>query len=120
MVVNELDALREKYESCNTIAFADLSTQMILVTDSGSNRRREVLDDLCAEASLLLGANGKLAIGLKQSNSALVASKSSVRMFLRAEDEPNDVLCCICAPTVDAGAFLADARACIDRISSAA
>lgn len=118
MVVNELDALRDKYKGCLTIAFADLSTQMILVTDSGSNHRREVLDKLCAEAALLLGSGAKLALGLQPSNAAIVANKSALRVFVRANDEPNDVLCCICASSVDAGAFLADARASLDRISS--
>ncbi len=118
MVVNELDALREKYEGCRTIAFADLSTQMILITDSGSNHRREVLDKLCAEAAFLLGTTARLALGEKPSNVAVVASPSALRIFVRAKVEPNDILCCICEPGVDAGAFLADARASLERISS--
>ncbi len=118
MVVDELDALREKYEGCAALAFADLSTKMILVTDSGSNLRREALDALCAEAALLLGANGKPALADKPSDLASVASTTQLRVFLRAEQEPNDVLCCICGPKMDADAFVADACACLDRISS--
>ena len=118
MVVDELDALRDRFDGCRTIAFADLSTQMILVTDSGSNLPRESLDDLCAQAALMLGANGKPFLGTQQSSAAALANTGSLRVFVRADQEPNDVLCCICDPSVDAGAFLADARASIARISS--
>ena len=117
MVVDELDALRDRFDGCKTIAFADLSTQMILVTDSGSNLPRETLDNLCAQAAQMLGTNGRLFLGNKESSAAALANNEGLRVFVRANQEPNDVLCCICEPTVDAGAFLADARASIDRIS---
>ena len=117
MVVNELDALLEKFEGCCTLAFADLSTRMILVTDSSSNLRREALDALCSEAALLLGAKGASALGNRQANLAAVAGPSATRVFIRADSDPNDVLCCICGPKVDATAFVADARECVDRIS---
>ncbi len=118
MVVHELDALRDRFEGCHTLAFADLSTQMILVTDSASNLPREALDALCADAALMLSANGKPVIGAHPSTAAAMATKNALRFFVRADQEPNDVLCCICEPTVDAGQFLADARVSVDRISS--
>lgn len=118
MVVDELDALREKYKGCNALAFADLSTKMILVTDSGSNLRREALDALCTEAALLLGANGEPALADRPSDLASAASPTQLRVFVRAAEEPNDVLCCICGPKINAAAFVADACECLDRISS--
>ena len=117
MVVDELDALRDRFEGCTALAFADLSTKMILVTDSGSNLRREVLDALCAEAAFLLGANGTPALAEQPSDKASVTNPSQMRVFLRAEQEPNDVLCCICNSKLDADAFVADASASLDRIS---
>ena len=117
MVVDELDALRERYEDCTALAFADLSTKMILVADSGSNLRREALDALCAEAALLLGANGKPALADKSSDLASVVTSGQLRVFLRAEQEPNDVLCCVCGPMMDSDAFVADALACLNVIS---
>lgn len=120
MVVDELDALRSKFDGCETIAFADLSTQMILVTDSGSDLRREALDALCSEATLTLGATGTPAIGTQISTVSIVAGKAVLRLFVRATQEPNEVLCCICTPKVDVGAFLADARSCLNRISGSA
>lgn len=117
MVVDELDALRDKFEGCHTLAFADLSTHMILVTDSSSNLRREALDSLCSEAELLLGAKGAPALGNQRAGVATVAGPSVTRLFVRASDNPNDVLCCICGPTVDVASFVTDARSCVDRIS---
>ncbi|MFT6074469.1 MAG: hypothetical protein ACJAZ1_001385 [Yoonia sp.] len=118
MVVDKLDKLRKTSTSCQTIAFADLSTQMILVTDSQSTLPREALDTLCKQAASVLGVNGKVALGARPSRMALVAEDTSVRFFLRASDEPNDVLCCVCTPSVDLAKFVADATECLNRISN--
>ena len=40
MVVDALDALQKKFAGCETVAFADLSTQMILVTNSDTQYLR--------------------------------------------------------------------------------
>ena len=117
MAVTELDALRDKFEGCRTLAFADLSTQMVLVTDSNSNLRREALDALCTEAALLLGAKGKPALGDQSAKVAAVVATPATRIFVRAAENPNDVLCCICGPKIDATAFVTDAQNCVDRIS---
>lgn len=118
MVVDELDALLDDFEGCTALAFADLSTRMILVTDSRSNLRREALDTLCAEAAVLLGAKSQPILADRPSNTATVSTPTEMRVFLRAEADPNDVLCCICGPKVDAAAFVSEAVKCLDRISS--
>lgn len=118
MVVDELDTLRDTNEGCQTLAFADLSTRMILVTDTGSSLPREALDALCGQAALVLGAGSKVVLGAQPSQTALLANKTSVRVFLRATDEPNDVLCCVCAPNVDVDKFVARASECLNRISN--
>ncbi|WP_342077736.1 hypothetical protein [Yoonia sp. SS1-5] len=117
MVVDDLDALKGNFSGCDTLAFADLSTQMILVTNSDTTYRRESLDKLCAEAAMALGTDKNPAFGDSPSNAAFVATKDQLRIFLRAPAEPTDVLCCVCAPDVDVAAFLSDARPCLDRIS---
>lgn len=116
MVANELDALREEHDGCQTIAFGDLSTQMILVTDTKSTLPRETLNSLCAQGALALGRTDKQAVGTMPSRMALLADTTALRIFLRAEDEPNDVLCCICAPDVDVEKFVANAKECLHRI----
>lgn len=118
MVVDELDILRDASEGCQTLAFADLSTRMILVTDTNSNLPREALDALCSQAAIVLGTKGKVLLGTQPSQTGLIANNSSVRIFLRAVDEPNDVLCCVCTPNVDVDEFIARASECIDRISN--
>lgn len=118
MVVDELDTLKETNEGCQTLAFADLSTRMILVTNTGSNLPREALDALCGQAEMMLGTKSKVVLGTQPCQSALLATKTSVRVFLRASDEPNDVLCCVCAPNVDVDKFVARASECLNRISN--
>jgi len=118
MVVDELDALRDTQDACRTIAFADLSTRMILVTDTASNLPREALDALCRQAATMLGTRSKVVLGVRPSQTALLANKSSVRVFLRSPDEPNDVLCCVCTPNVDLDKFIASASECLNRISN--
>jgi hypothetical protein len=120
MVVNALDALHNGYAGCETLAFADLSTQMILVTSSGTISRREVLDALCAEAALTLGTKSKVAIGTNPCTTSIVAGQDQTRVFLRASQEPTDVLCCVFQPGLDVAEFLPAARACLEQISSGA
>lgn len=118
MVVAELDTLRKTSTSCQTVAFADLSTQMILVTDTQSTLPREALDTLCKQAASVLDVSGKAALGVNPARMALVADKTSVRLFFRAPDEPSDVICCVCTPDVDVAQFVADATDCLNRISN--
>lgn len=120
MVVDALDALQGSFAGCETLAFADLSTQMILVTNTDASARRETLDMLCSEATLSLGTKGKIAIGSDPSITAIVAAHDQLRVFLRASQEPTDVLCCVCQPGFDVTEFLPAARACLEKISSGA
>ena len=117
MVVDELDRLRESNQGCEMVAFADLSTHMVLVTDSATVQPREVLDALCNEAAAMLGRKGKIPLGTASGAVAVWSTQTSVRFFLRAPDEPDDVLCCVCAPNVNVGKFMANASACLQRIS---
>lgn len=118
MVVDKLDELLEGNAGCRTVAFADLSTQMVLVTNTLSTLPREKLDRICAQAATLLGVDGKPTLGVASVTVALAADKSSVHLFLRATDEPNDVLCCVCSPDVDVEVLTTQAKACLQRISA--
>lgn len=120
MVVDELDELQGKFAGCQTVAFGDLSTSMILVTDSQTDQPRESLEKLCAEAALALGTSKKLALGDTPNTTAFVATRDYLHIFLRAPNEPSDVLCCVCRPDVDVASFLSNARPCLEKISSAA
>lgn len=118
MVVDELDALQEKFVECDTIAFADLSTQMILVTNSATSLPREGLDNLCAEAALTIGTRRQQFLGTAPSTSAVVVSRGQLRIFLRATTEPTDIICCVSTPDLDVDAFIADAQPLLEKLSS--
>lgn len=117
MVVDELNSLRKAVPGCDVVAFADLSTQMVLVTSSDRSIPREEMDALSAEGSAVLGRSKDGPLGLGRPGSAVVATSTGLRIFLRASAEPSDALCCIAKSDLDVAAFLAQARPCLDRIS---
>jgi len=117
MAVEELDALYEQFPQCETIAFADLSTDMILVTNTATPETREALDALCAAASKSLGKPGSPNFGEGESDTALIATRDSLTIFMRATGEPTDVLCCTSAPDLDVPTFLTAARSTLQKIS---
>jgi hypothetical protein len=117
MVADALDILHGKHPSCDTLAFADLSTQMILITNSGTTFRREGLDALCAEAALTFGTGGGTALGNSDAGLVIVATADHLRIYLRAAQVPTDALCCVCTHDVAIDPFLKDARACLEQIS---
>ena len=120
MVADALDRLHDKYPGCETLAFADLSTTMVLITNSGTTFRREALDALCSEAALTFGAAGAPAIGGDDAMTAFVATRDQLRIYIRDAREPNDALCCVCSHDLAVDSFLNDARACLQEISNGA
>jgi hypothetical protein len=120
MVADALDKLHDKYPGCETLAFADLSTNMVLITNSNTSFRREGLDSLCTEAALAFGTGGRPAIGDTGAMTAFVATRDHLRIYLRSAQEPTDALCCVCSHDVAVDSFLKDARACLEKISNGA
>lgn len=117
MATEDLDALRSQFPKCETLAFADLSTDMVLLTNSDTPRAREALNALCAAAAQSLGRPGTPNFGDSESDTALIATRDELTIFLRAPNEPGDVLCCVCAPDLDVSAFLLAARPTLQKIS---
>lgn len=120
MATEDLDALHAQFPLCETIAFADLSTEMILVTNSETPHQREALNALCEDAVKSLGKPGTPNFGDAESDTALVATRDRLTLFLRAAEEPTDVLCCISKPNLDVAAFLNAARPILQKISGGA
>ena len=118
MATEDLDTLQSQFPECETLAFADLSTDMILVTNTNAPLQREALNALCADAAKSLGKPGSPNFGDGQSNTAMVATRDKLTIFLRADGEPADVLCCVCQPTINVSAFLGAARPTLQKISS--
>lgn len=118
MVSDELDALQNRFPECETLAYADLTTGMVLVTNSSTPLERHGLNRLSADAALLLGgADETPHLGTALPASAIVSSQDGVSLFLRAEDQPNDALLCIGRGGLDLAAFIPEAQACLKRIS---
>lgn len=112
-----LDLLHDQYPGCETLAFADLATQMVLISNTQSPLSREGLDALCAEAALVFGADNAPAIGDNPAGQVLVATARHLRIYLRTISEPHDALCCVCDHDIPVDAFMRDALSCLHRIS---
>lgn len=118
MVSDELDALQSRFPDCETLAYADLTTGMVLVTNRTTPLERHGLNRLCVDAALVLGAaESAPQFGTSPAASALVSDQDGVSLFLRAEGHSGDALLCMGRGGLDLAAFLPEARACLQRIS---
>ena len=118
-VIDSLGALVKAYPQARVVAFADLSSNMILASQGQQMVTQEHLERLCKEArssfddplfSLTLEAFG-------EPRAAIFLGESEVKVFLRSETEPADALCCICQHGIDLGGFVEKLRETLDSIS---
>lgn len=122
-ITAELDAMRTGMQGCALVAYADLSSQLVLCTSAASSPAQEEMNALSKAAQLAL--DGDYAAGAAQSWGGGAAAEVSVlmtgaeaRLFLRAPDNPSEALMCVCAPDVDLEAAVAEGRATLQRIGS--
>lgn len=115
-----LGAVIKAYPQTRVVAFADLSSSMILASQGKDDVTQEHLDRLCLQArasfddplfSLSVEAFG-------EPNGAVVLGPDSVRVFVRSESEPADALCCICDHGVDLAGFVARIRETLESIAA--
>ena len=120
-VIDSLGALVKAYPQARVVAFADLSSNMILASQGPQLVTQEHLERLCLEArssfddplfSLTLEAFG-------EPRAAILLGDTEVKVFLRSEIEPSDALCCICHHGIDLGGFVEQLRETLDSISGA-
>jgi hypothetical protein len=120
-VIDSLGALVKAYPQARVVAFADLSSNMILASQGQQMVTQEYLERLCKEArssfddplfSLTLEAFG-------EPRAAILLGDAEVKVFLRSETEPADALCCICQHGIDLGGFVEKLRETLDSISGA-
>lgn len=116
-LVEKLDDLRSRYPECRTLAFADISTGMILCTSAEGKLRQEKLDSLCGTAVEMLSGSIAKHIGgafPAQEDSgvyqAIIVEPAEIGIFLKSTINPADALCCVCLPAIKLGAFIEDAR----------
>jgi hypothetical protein len=118
-VIDSLAALVKAYPEARVVAFADLSSQMILASQGTQMVTQEYLEHLCGEArrsfddplfSLTLEA-------FSEPRASVIVGDGSVKVFLRSEVEPADALCCICGYGIDLGGFVERLQETLDSIS---
>lgn len=120
-VVESLGAVIKAFPEARAVAFADLSSSMILASQGAGDVTQEHLDQLCKQARASfddpLFALSVEAFG--EPHGAMIVGEDSVRLFLRSEAEPADALCCICEHGIDLTGFVAKIRETLDGISGA-
>lgn len=119
-VVEKLASVTAAYPQVRAVAFADLSSSMVLASQGRANVTQEHLDRLCREARTsfddpLFGLSVQ-AFG--EPHSAVVLGPETFRVFLRSEDDPADAICCVCDHGIDLTGFLAKLRETLHQISS--
>lgn len=123
-VTKELDALRAEVAGCELVAFADLSSEMVLCVSSASRHAQEEIDALSVAAATLLQEGISAEVGAftgeggNAMGGAITMTADQVRIFLRSSQEANEVLCCLCAPNVEVHKIMDCGRSVLDRIVS--
>lgn len=119
-VADSLEAVIAAFPQTRVVAFADLSSRMILASQGRDDVNQEHLDRLCQQARSSfddpLFALSVEAFG--EPHGAMVVGPDSVRVFLRSETEPADALCCICDHSIDLAGFVAKIRETLDSITA--
>ncbi len=118
-MIESLGTVVKAFPKARVVAFADLSSSMILASQGAEDITQEHLDALCKQARASfddpLFALSVEAFG--EPHGALVVGEDGVRVFLRSESEPADALCCICEHGIDLPEFVTKIRETLDGIS---
>lgn len=123
-VSDALDTLRSEIPGCSLVAFADLSSKIVLTASSATQPAREDLDALSAAAHLAL--DGSIADGAAPvlggetalAETAMLLSASEARVFMRSPGENPEALICVCAPDCNLEMVVDYARTTLTRIVS--
>ncbi|MEM9797854.1 MAG: hypothetical protein AAF919_15280 [Pseudomonadota bacterium] len=115
MVAQVLDGLTTRHGACRIVAYADLSSNLVLVTNSGVKAPREALDALCGQAA---DAFAKPPIASPEScDVAIIAHGAETLIYLRHPVVQTDALCCVCGAGIDLPSFVQDARDCLGELT---
>lgn len=118
-VAENLQAVVKAFPQAKLVAFADLSSRMILASSGSLGTTQEYLNRLCDQARTsfddpLFGLSVE-AFG--EPHAAIVMGPNALRIFLRSETEPADALCCICDHGIDLPAFVTKIRGTLESIT---
>lgn len=120
-VTESLGAVVKAFPQARLVAFADLSSRMILSSAGTLGTMQEYLDRLCdhARSSFDDPLFGLSVEAFGEPHSAVVMGPDALRVFMRSDTEPADALCCICDHSIDLGAFVAKLRDTLESITHA-
>jgi hypothetical protein len=119
-VAESLGAVITAYPQARVVAFADLSSRMILASQGRDDVTQEHLDRLCQQARASFD-DPMFALSVEafgEPHGAMVVGPDNLRVFLRSETEPADALCCICDHSIDLTGFVAKIREALDSITA--
>jgi hypothetical protein len=123
-VAERLNGARDEFSGCEVLAFADLSTGLVLCSSSVRKRPQEWFDQMCQAAiDLLDGEFARQASGLLTAEGAVEVRQAiqvvdgELRLFLRSESAPSEALCCVCATDAPVDDLAAHARVLLREIS---
>ena len=108
MVQKALNAVCEKFDGCETLAYADLSTKLVLATNDTAPQSRDALNELCVQATTILNG-GHIGV---------VGTGKEFRLFLRDSQEPSEGLICVCTVSADVASILPAVQACLTDLAS--
>ena len=121
-VTARLDSLRADLVGCDLVAFADLTTQMVLCVSAAARHAQEELDALTeTAASVLRGAVAEGGQALLDGSSAqTVVSMTPVGMnvFLQSSLSEKEALICVCAADADLAKTIAPGSEALDDITA--
>lgn len=115
-ISDDLDALRSSVTGCHTVAYADISSGLVLSVSAARRRKQEEMDRLSARAREYLDA--PVPPGLDPAATAIDLAPDSTTVFLRSPAEPLEVLCCVGSSAMDVGQLLAAARDTMGRLGA--
>lgn len=124
-VADRLNGLRDEVPGCEALAFADISTGLVLCASSEQKKPQEWFDQICQAAMELLdGEFARQASGLISADGTTGARQAiqmvdgELRLFLRSESAPNEALCCVCATDVSVDDLAERARVLLREINT--
>jgi len=122
-ITERLDCVRQEFPECQLLAYADISTNMILSTSGAMELRQEHLDSLCDIAVDVLGGQSSSHLrSLLEGRSGatvfqvIIIEPTEVHVFLRSTASLKEALCCVCSPLINLGEFISGARLHLDEI----
>ena len=122
---DELMAFRDRFPDCVVVAFADLSTGMVLAASTEEKTTQEKLDALCEGAFGHLVGRASMAVATELGageapwpRSLVTATETSLACLLHAHPPAQEALCLILRDYETLDRVLQDAGEMLDRIAA--